>query len=149
MFWTLLSVECPQPFTWSQKSSVQLHIDWQSRPYVGKRQAFSQFSPVYPFSQATYRCLIVFKLYMYFVINLKTNDRVKHFNYTYVHTPSSLYSACIHDNKQFLRFFFRGKIYTSECVFVHTYAIFLKNIQCKRKQINYVPFTDILKISVC
>lgn len=112
MFWKLLSVEFPQPFTWSQKSFVQLHIDWQSRPYVGKRQAFSQFSPVYPFSQATYRCLIVFKLYMYIVFcnKFKTNNRVKHFFYTYVHTPSSLYSACIPDNKQSLRFFFRDKI---------------------------------------
>lgn len=52
------------------------------------------------------------------------NAMVKHLYYTYVHIPSSLYSACIHDNKQFLRFFFRGKIYTSECEFVHTCAIF-------------------------
>lgn len=40
------------PFTGSHFVFVQLHIDWQSRPKEGKGQTTSQFSPVYPLSQA-------------------------------------------------------------------------------------------------
>lgn len=45
--------------TWSHKLARQLHIDWQSFPYIGKGHFMSQLAPVYPISHAkqTLKCI--------------------------------------------------------------------------------------------
>lgn len=55
----ILFDDCLQPLIWSQTLSLQLHIDWQPRPYVRKGHLMSQLIPTYPVAQTkqTYKDL--------------------------------------------------------------------------------------------